>query len=482
MILSLAVVLCVGVGINVALIPVLETPVSDPKGLARPVLYTGKLNSSVSPYWADPEDLPINLPPTLCAANLTLPPKKCMKVFGPCDKQAKYRSVSGRCNNLQHPEYGTSGQFLLRLLPSAYNGEVMRLMSVSGRLLPNPRAVSLLTRGVALPSASLHNLLHMQMGQFIDHDYSITTVVRDHGKMMKCLECTSWTDPRCTPVPLPKDDPYIPAHINNTDKRRCLPVTRSVAKMWVNEMGAPELEQYNMNTAYLDLSQVYGNNECRGEELRYNIGGLLNTTLTGIPTQRPASHFPDCRDYSGWCFFSGDDRANENMGLTVLHFVFHREHNRLARALRIINPHWDDEKLYQEARAINIAQYQHSVYSQYLPAVIGYPTATRLQLLPQLDGYYLGYDEERNPEVYNSFSTAAFRFGHSSISDTLPLLDDHYHLVSSIPLVDTFQNTSLLLTAGVWESVVRGMLGYNMKQIDLHLRGQRLESTLQVCD
>ena len=62
------------------------------------------------------------------------------------------------------------------------------------------------------------------------------------------------------------------------------------------------------------------------------------------------------------CFAAGDRRVNENAGLASMHTLFMREHNRIVRELKKINPEWNKEQCYNEARLIIIAMHQIITY------------------------------------------------------------------------------------------------------------------------
>jgi peroxidase len=139
-------------------------------------------------------------------------------------------------------------------------------------------------------------------------------------------------------------------------------------------------------SAYIDGSGIYGLNASRAAYLRTFNGGLLKTctglssssrllrgqtneTLTGrtyLPID-PNNTCSTCKTFSTCtssstilnCFLAGEYRTSENLGLVSMHTLFNREHNRIANALAKINPKWNDETLYQEARRIVISQLQH---------------------------------------------------------------------------------------------------------------------------
>ncbi len=160
-------------------------------------------------------------------------------------------------------------------------------------------------------------------------------------------------------------------------------------------------------------------------------------------------------------FVTGDSRGNENIELTVLQALFLDNHNLIASELQQENPTWSDEQLFQEARKLNIAEYQSIVYNEWIPAVLG-PNA-----LPA----YTGYNPNVNATIANEFSTVAFRFGHSLLSGDVERQGNNGQPVAAdVPLAEDFFDPSILNGQGL-PSTIDPVTGLATTSIGAVLKG-----------
>lgn len=426
-------------------------------------------HTAVSPYFADPDgETGAPSPPDTKAADLIDNQiNLCPSNTTGCDPNYPWRKIDGSCNNLANPHFGASNQPMPRLLGAKFDLGMVRTFAEDGSLLPNPRFIS---TGLNLPPrrSTNHNLIVMQIGQFVDHDQILTShVLGPDGESRQCKSCKSWTDPVCMPIPIPSDDPFFPSH-SEDGERNCLPFNRNV----VFEGKYQTVDPVNFNTGFLDLSTVYASDHCQCDELRLFRYGLMRMEQPWyLPKGFPPvgfGGFEDCRLKSNKCMVTGDARGNEHLILLVFHTIFLREHNRIAKKLFSINKHWEDERIFQEARRINIAQYQHSIYAEYLPVFLGFSKTREYRLQPLDRGYYEGYSEEVNPGIVNEFAGAAYRIGHSMVPKSFKRFSKDFQYVDELSLIELFHNPEGFDHPRIFDECVRGLLGSRLPALDLH--------------
>ncbi|CAK1578949.1 unnamed protein product [Parnassius mnemosyne] len=331
---------------------------------------------------------------------------------------SRYRSLGGECNNGLKATWGAINTGFERLLPPHYSDGIWAMRtSVLGLPLPSPRTVShSLLLDSSHPSRT-QNLMFMQFGQFIAHDISAGVIfTMGDNKPIACCSGDG-EDPipadqqhwACAPIEIGPDDPFY-----GRFQHRCINFVRTQVAP-AADCSVGYAKQMNGATHYPDLSHLYGSTSEKLESLKAP-GGLLKVFNDYGRDLPPTTEREECvttRDGAA-CFDSGDNHANQIISLTVLHTIWTREHNRVARALSRMNPIWTEETVFMETRRILQAEFQHIIYNEWLPLLLG-PQLMQLFHLYSARGYSSAYDPQVNPSLTAEFSTAAMRFGHSIV-------------------------------------------------------------------
>ena len=398
----------------------------------------------------------------------------------------RFRTIDGTCNNLENPFLGAADTAFTRLIPAQYEDGISSLrgglqarksdvISAGPFVPPNPSA-RLISQTVIRNVSEDESLTHilMQWGQFLDHDLSLGPELED-----ECPERGCEFTEICEPVFVPDRDPVFGVETENN--ANCLPFSRSLPEC--DDSTEPQVngifrarEQLNVLTSFIDASMVYGANEELAREVRLFQGGLLRegANFPGNQPELPIISEHENMNEEGepllgcpnpgtrGCFLAGEFRVNEQIVLTIMHTIWFREHNRIARQLSTINPHWNDERLYQEARRIVGALIQKITYLDYLPKIFG-KAVYNIVLGP-----YRGYDPRIDPGVPNAFATAAYRYGHTLIRPFFNRLGSNFQPIGAGPLnlVDAFFNPDQFRLSFGTDPILRGLVTQNSRRVD----------------
>lgn len=345
-----------------------------------------------------------------------------MIALGATALHAEDRSLDGSGNNLSAPTRGAANTPMIR------HGYTSQFKDSTGAMLTdadraNARDISNAVFAQSESRLSARNLSDYAWvwGQFVSHDTDLTTTsngATTNGYVP--IAVTGPTDPLG-----PNAIPFVRTNYVNVSQPR-----GGGTRLPVNEV-----------TSYIDASTIYGSDATRAAALRTNGGAgaklltsannLLPYNTAGLPVENNGP-LPNTQ-----LFLAGDIRANENSLLTSLHTVFTREHNRLVDIIAAQQPSLNEELQYQLARKIVGAEVQAITYKEFLPALLGTSSS-----VPRAEQY--SYQSGQTAEITTAFAQAGFRYGHSTVSSNLRLVDDNGATTGSLAIRNAFFNPTII--------------------------------------
>jgi Animal haem peroxidase len=248
-----------------------------------------------------------------------------------------WRTPDGTSNDLKCPFMGSAGTRFGRNAPLSETWQE----PMPGVMNPSPRVVSreLMTRETFTPATTL-NLLAASWLQFQIRDWF------SHGRSVK-------------------EEPWmIPLADNDTWPQPEMKVLRTMPDptRTTTDDGKPATH-VNTETHWWDGSQIYGstgdfkNNARSGVDGKLKLGKdhLVHPGAESLVQMQSAA-------LAGWW-----------VGLEMLFTLFTLEHNAICDALKLANPLWDDDELFEHARLVNAALLAKIHTVEWTTAILGHP-------------------------------------------------------------------------------------------------------------
>jgi len=359
---------------------------------------------------------------------------------------AENRTMDGRNNNPADSEMGATFTMEMRMAPVAYADGVR---VPAGQDRPNPRHISNTVcdqAGASIVNDSNLSDWVWQWGQFIDHDITLT-------EFMVPQEAFD--------IEVPMGDVMFDPLFTGSQVIRLDRSLHDAQNSGMNTIRPRQ--QINQITAFIDGSVVYGSDDERAAWLRTFEGGKLKTSAGNLLPLNDGTQVNagpgGAPSTSTELFTAGDVRASEQSGLTAVHTLFVREHNRLADEIAADHPDWGDEQIYQRARKLLGAMIQNITYREFLPALLG-PMAPD----PDAAAYDMGVDAR----IANEFANAGYRIGHTMLSPQVMRLGNDGDPIAQGPLSlrDAFFDPSRIIDEGGIEPLLMGLAKQPMQMID----------------
>jgi hypothetical protein len=348
------------------------------------------------------------------------------------------QNINGSENNKMHPMTNQAHTNLGRLANSQYSDNIS---SLGGAERANARFVSnvVFDQHESVPDERGLSGMAWLWGQFIAHDTDLTP---DKSGEVANVE-----------VPI-GDEHFDPIGKGG----QSISLKRSLFDKMTGADESNPREQVNVITGWVDGGVVYGSDDERAQWIRTGEGGKMKVSEGNFLPYNDGTQDNARIGMADGFFVAGDVRANEHSALISLHTLFVREHNRLADEIKASNPDMSDDEIYGRARKINAAQIQNITYDEYLPSLLGEGA---------LDEYQ-GYDSNVDATVSNEFSTALFRYGHSTIEEVMLRLDEEGNEIPEghLTLRDAFWDPKKVTEEGGIDPILRGIVTLVMEKVD----------------